>query len=384
VKSKKVPKLKKLKTKPSSKLKTYSRDVKSPQVQALLKSVKTLLDWYRNQQRTLPWRKDNPSPYHVWISEIMLQQSTMQSVLPYFDRWIKKFPNIEDLAKASESEVLNLWQGLGYYQRARNLHRAAQEILLFMASNKRWPKSIEEWKSFPGVGEYTAAAIASIVYNEKVLPVDGNVIRVLSRYWDIKNPLNNSKDLESIKNNFEFFAKKLAQGHHRDLAQAFMELGALICRPGSDAKCILCPLNKECRAYSLKTQTKIPIPKKKPPAVNVLSLNLIYRGDDNSPILRKIPKGRRLAGQWELPQYEIITDKPKELMSRYQRVFESVGPLRHSITKHRYWAWGLNLGAWGPSKELPEGHRQLSDLGEHETLTTLSRKILFEVEKSEL
>ncbi len=314
----------------------------------------------------------------------MLQQSTMQSVLPYFDRWIKQFPNIEDLAKASEGEVLKLWQGLGYYQRARNLHRAAQEILSFIDSTKRWPKSIEEWRSFPGVGDYTAAAIASIVYNEKVLPVDGNVIRVLSRFWNIKNPLNNSKDLELIKNNFELFAKKLAQGHHRDLAQAFMELGALICRPGADPKCAMCPLNKGCCAYSLKTQTKIPIPKKKPPAVNILSLNLIYRGDDNSPILRKIPKGRRLAGQWELPQYEIITDKPKELIARYQRVFESFGPLRHSITNHRYWAWGLNLGAWGASKELPEGHLRLSDLGEHETLTTLSRKILFEVEKSEL
>jgi A/G-specific adenine glycosylase len=313
----------------------------------------------------------------------MLQQSTMQSVLPYFERWIKRFPQLEDLCAASEAEVLKLWQGLGYYQRARNLHAGAQMLAQFRRSHSRWPERAQEWREIKGVGAYTAAAIAAIAFSDKVLPVDGNVLRVLSRYWRIPDPLNSSLDRMELEKRFAELALLLPHGSHGAFAQAFMELGSLICRPTREPQCEICPLAPGCESRSLQDPQAFPRPKKRRETEQLYSLNLIYQNPQSSVLLRQIPKGRRLAGQWELPHWEVPKDEvAKGLVARINRKFELIGPLKHAITHHQYEAFGVRLGPWGAREKLPEGHAFASDLGPQEVLTTLTRKILFEVEKS--
>ena len=206
-----------------------------------VKIVKYLSEWFKKDSRDLPWRR-SPDPYSVWLSEIMLQQTQVATVLPYFDRFKKKFPKIEHLAKAPLDEVLKLWAGLGYYSRARNLHKGAQAIAVRLAEGKGFPENRAAWLEIPGVGEYTAGAVTSISLNQREPIVDGNVVRVLSRIYAIPK-------LDSKKSEIWEKAKALVlipSAEPRILNQALMELGAMVCKP-KNPRCEICPVEPYCR-----------------------------------------------------------------------------------------------------------------------------------------
>jgi len=311
---------------------------------------------------------------------VMSQQSTMPTVVRYFQKWMTLFPTVFDLAKAKEPNVLKAWEGLGYYSRARNVLASAKLLDAKLRASKTWPNSVEEWMSLPGVGDYTAKAITAICFEGKQLPVDGNVIRVVARLLAIDDPLNSSKDkaqlIEAVKQ-LEALASSLPMG---DLAQAFMELGSEICRPGALADCANCCLSRVCLARARDVQALIPQKKKQREKVQLESLALAYRKGDQI-LLRQIPKGRRLEGQWELPvlNLEKAGSSIKSLISDH---FELRAELTHFITHHQYRAFWLEAGLW--RGVLPAGHKWLNlEKWRHfdGSLSTLTRKLLILVEK---
>lgn len=216
---------------------------------------KKLSVWFRKNARVLPWR-ENPEPYFVWLSEVMLQQTQVTAVIPYFNRFTEEFPEVSDLAKASLDEVYSLWAGLGYYSRARNLHRGAQAIATRLESGSGFPSSREEWLAVPGVGEYTAGAVCSIAFNQREAIVDGNVVRVLSRLFSIGE--FDSKKTEIWEKARDIVA--VGGVKPREVNQALMELGALVCKP-KNPKCGECPVSAECSGK--KSPEKFPPPKPK-------------------------------------------------------------------------------------------------------------------------
>jgi len=246
-----------------------------------------LLTWYDKEQRSLPWRTMIKNPYHTWLSEIMLQQTTVGTVIPYFNRFINKWPRVEDLAAASLDEVLTEWQGLGYYSRARSLHRCASELSV------RFPSTIEELVKLPGIGPYTAAAIASIGFNQKAAAVDGNVIRVMSRYLSIAKP----KPVEEVTSKLQAFLPETRCG---DFTQALMELGALVCRP-KNPQCEICPLHGECKAYAYDEVEKYPLKIMKLKIPTRYATAYIVQRKDGAILLRKRPLKGLLGGMMEVP-----------------------------------------------------------------------------------
>ena len=256
--------------------------------------------WYRHHMRPLPWR-ENPTPYRVWISEIMLQQTRIEAVLPYFDRFMTAFPTIRDLAEASEDTVLKLWDGLGYYSRARNLQKTAREL---MKREGALPASYEELLKLPGIGEYTAGAVASIAFGIPVPAVDGNVMRVLARlltiHTDVMRP--------AAKKEFFHIAREMIPPDRPGaFNQALMELGETVCLPNTQPRCEECPLMNLCKAHSLGREQDFPVrsPKKAREIKDktVLVLLTIQEGE-RKVLLRKRPPHGLLAGLWELPNTE--------------------------------------------------------------------------------
>src|SRR5258706_9473958 len=217
---------------------------------------KQIIDWYLINQRSLPWRKSR-DPYKIWLSEIILQQTRVAQGLPYYNEFVKAFPTVFDLAKATEQKVLRLWQGLGYYSRARNLHRCANKIVKDF--NGEFPASFEELKKLPGVGPYTAAAIASIAFSESVAVGDGNVFRVLARVFGVETDIASDEG----KKYFFSLANELIDQDQPDLFnQAVMEFGALHCLP-KNPKCIECIFSKNCEAKKHNLQALLPVKSKK-------------------------------------------------------------------------------------------------------------------------
>ena len=216
----------------------------------------TILAWYDRHKRELPWRL-NTDAYSVWLSEIILQQTRVAQGLPYYNRFIKKYPEVEDLARAPESEVLRLWQGLGYYSRARNLHRCAKGVV--EQHRGQFPQTMEELRTLPGIGNYTAAAIASVAFGEAVPVVDGNVYRLLSRYFGISTDISSSKAFREF---FKLAASLIDEERPGDFNQAMMEFGAIQCTPKQPG-CDACPLQQNCLAYAEGLQTKLPVKNKK-------------------------------------------------------------------------------------------------------------------------
>jgi len=214
---------------------------------------KALLPWYDHHQRLLPWRAVTgyPSnPYHVWLSEIMLQQTTVATVKDYFIRFVARWPKIEDLAQSTLDEVFHAWQGLGYYSRARNLHVCAQRVVKDF--NGIFPKEEPTLLTLPGIGPYTAAAIAAIAYDQPTLPVDGNVVRVFSRFFSLETPL------PTLKDEVQALARDMVPSHRSgDFAQSLMDLGATICRP-RNPDCKACPLQGMCKGYQQGTTSQLP------------------------------------------------------------------------------------------------------------------------------
>lgn len=221
---------------------------------------KSLLKWYDAHRRVLPWRAlsgQTPDPYHVWLSEIMLQQTTVPAVIPYFGKFLTKWPTVHHLASADSQEVMENWAGLGYYARARNLHKCAKHV----SENLRgvFPDSQEDLKTLPGVGDYTSAAITAIAFNKPANVVDGNVERVMARVFAVTEPVPDSKP------HLKALAGEMAKGEKKrpgDYAQALMDLGATVCTPSSP-KCLLCPVSSYCNAYAQGIAADLPARKAK-------------------------------------------------------------------------------------------------------------------------
>ena len=211
-----------------------------------------ILEWYASNRRDLPWRND-PTPYQVWLSEVILQQTRVSQGLDYYLRFIERWPSVADLAAASDEEVLKMWQGLGYYSRARNLHHCAKQVM--EQHNGKFPADFEQLKQLKGVGDYTAAAIASIAFNLPCAVVDGNVYRVLSRLFDVDTPININEGQKLFATLADELLNREQPGLHN---QAVMEFGALHCTP-KNPNCLLCPLQAQCLAFSRQTIMQRPV-----------------------------------------------------------------------------------------------------------------------------
>lgn len=254
----------------------------------------TILDWYACNGRDLPWRRTQ-DPYAVWLSEIILQQTRIVQGMDYWKRFLKRFPTVQDLAAASEDEVMRLWEGLGYYSRARNLHAAAQQIVTLGA----FPTTLEGISSLKGVGDYTAAAIGSICFGLPAAVVDGNVYRVLARHFGVETPVGTT----AAKKEFTALAQRLLPpGEASAFNQGMMDFGALQCTP-QNPDCLTCPLQASCHAFRTGRQGLLPV-KKAAAQVQERHLSYVYVRFNGETAIRKRPAGDIWQGLWE----PLVTD----------------------------------------------------------------------------
>ena len=254
-----------------------------------------LCAWFRRHGRDLPWRQTR-DPYAIFVSEMMLQQTMVAAVVPYFERWMKRFASVHELAAADESEVLALWQGLGYYCRARNLHAAAKKISVGLAG--KFPRDYDGLRDLPGVGDYTAQAVRAFAFDESVPVLDANVIRVVARLFDIRTPVDTAKGLAKVRGKLEELLP--SKGGH-EFVSAIMELGALVCRAGRP-DCLLCPVKSFCAA---KHPEKLPVKAPKA-AIKERSEHAAWVSDGKSVLLQQ-STARRWVGLWRLPP---LDDEP--------------------------------------------------------------------------
>lgn len=253
-----------------------------------------LLAWYDANRRDLPWRRTD-DPYSIWLSETMLQQTQVATVIPYYRRFLDRYPTVDRLAAAPLDDVLRLWAGLGYYSRARNLHKAAAEITNRYSG--RFPQTVESLRTLPGVGRYTAGAVASIAFGARVPVVDGNVARVLSRLFEFRLDVRTPQGDTAIWEHAESLLPRQRVG---DFNQALMELGATICRPADAAQCLMCPLRTACAAAAAGTVASLPVRRKKTPVKNETHVVLVAdRGGKR--LFRRRPAEGLWGGLWELP-----------------------------------------------------------------------------------
>ena len=254
-----------------------------------------LEDWFAEVKRPMPWRR-HPTPYLCWLSEIMMQQTTYGTVLPYYRRFLKRFPTVAALAKADEGDVLKAWEGLGYYARARNLLAAARQIV--KSGRAIWPKTATEWAKIPGVGPYTAAALASVLSGERVPVVDGNVARVFARFWRLTDDFTKQPARAKLA---ERLLPEIARSRvPGDFNQAMMELGALVCTPANPT-CTKCPLAARCAARKDGSWADYPVkPAKKRLPVRTVSA-VIVTDAKGRVLLVQNREGGLLKGLWELP-----------------------------------------------------------------------------------
>jgi A/G-specific adenine glycosylase len=277
-----------------------------------------LLPWYARGHRDLPWRNTR-EPYPVWVSEIMLQQTRAQAVIPYYRRFLERFPTVTALAAAAEDDVLALWSGLGYYSRARNLRRAAQQI----AAAGGFPREYAAIRELPGIGDYTAAAVGSMAFDLPVAVVDGNVLRVVARVT------NDAGDISAGRTRARF--REIAQqwldpGEPGQFNQALMELGATVCLPRNPL-CLVCPLAACCRARQEGTVAQLPVKLRKAEPVRLSGTLLVVRQRSRILLRRRDATARRMAGFWDLPTPEDIPGA---------KIGARIGEIRHTITPHHY------------------------------------------------
>ncbi|GAB4447154.1 MAG: A/G-specific adenine glycosylase [Anaerolineales bacterium] len=290
-----------------------------------------LLAWYRKNKRTLPWR-GHPHPYAVWVSEIMLQQTRVETVIPYFERWMRLFPTVQALAEASERDVLNAWEGLGYYSRARNLHKAAKVIVRDFGGNL--PRSLSELVKLPGVGRYTAGAIASIAFGADEPALDGNLKRVYARLFAVSEPVDSPKGEKLL---WEIARRNLPPGRAGDFNQALMDLGSAVCLP-KNPRCLLCPLTELCKARENGTQELLPLKKpKKAVPHHVHAAGVIVRR--GRVLLARRPPQGLLGGMWEFPNGRVEADPAGELAQVLEAGYrlkvqrnEALGVVQHAYT----------------------------------------------------
>jgi A/G-specific adenine glycosylase len=308
-----------------------------------------LIDWYAQNGRTLPWR-GHPDPYAVWVSEIMLQQTRVEMVIPYFERWMGRFPTMQALASASQQEVLATWEGLGYYSRARNLHRAAQVVIADY--DGQLPRDARQLRRLPGIGRYTAAAIAALAFGQDEAALDGNIRRVLARVYDVTEPENSPTGERYL---WELATRNLPPGRAGDYNQALMDLGASVCTPRAPA-CTHCPLNADCLAFQRGVQEQRPV---KPPRRIVphhtVAAAVVQR--NGTVLIAQRPQTGLLGGLWEFPggKQQDGEDLPgclrrelREELGVDVEVGKHLGVFRHAYTHFRVtlhaFHCGLTLG----------------------------------------
>ncbi len=258
--------------------------------------AKALPAWYRRMKRSLPWR-DDPTPYHVWLSEIMLQQTRVEAVKAYYLRFLETLPDISALSACDEQKLLKLWEGLGYYSRVRNLQKAAR--IITEEYGGIMPSSYEEILSLPGIGEYTAGAIASIAFGQKKAAVDGNVLRVTARFLGDEEDIGSASLKTRRKTELEAIMPKAAGSFN----QALMDLGAMVCLPNGSPKCTECPLSSACQAYLSGRTGELPVKKKKSER-RILDRTVFVIRHRGKILLHRRPEHGLLAGLYELPGSE--------------------------------------------------------------------------------
>ena len=288
-----------------------------------MKIAQKLREWFERENRDLPWRRTR-DPYRIWLSEIMLQQTRVTAVIPYYERFLLKYPNYAALAAAPEAELLAAWAGLGYYSRARNLQKAAQK----MVEDGGFPTSFAAIRELPGVGEYTAGAVASIAFGLPEVGLDGNVVRVLSRVT------GGMGDLRGVA------VREMDRAAPGTYQQALMELGATLCVP-KNPRCLLCPISEHCRAYELGIVDRLPVKAAKAATIEEAKMILWIEREGRVLLWQRGADSKRLAGFWELPEPEMVPGVA---------IGAEVGSFRHAIVNHRY-EFRLVLatvgGGWG-------------------------------------
>ena len=297
------------------------------------KFQKQLLSWYDKTKRDLPWRRTK-DPYKILVSEIMLQQTQVDTVIPYYERWIKRFPDFQTLACAKEPDVLKFWQGLGYYRRAKMLHRNAKEI----CSNHKGllPRDIPALMTLPGIGRYTAGAIASIAFHQKAPLLDGNVIRILTRINAISKNVAEKSTLDLL---WKTAAIILPESRTGDFNQALMELGATVCFP-RNPNCARCPVSKLCSAHQLGKEESFPV---KSPAAKMTKLKeyaFVLRNRKNRLLVKKQKAGERWQDLWTLPHFSKLETGLKSLELKENSLknlrTDKHGFTRYQITLHTF------------------------------------------------
>ncbi len=315
-----------------------------------MRNARKLLRWYERAGRDLPWRRTR-DPYAIWISEVMLQQTRVETVLPYYERFMERFPSVEVLAAAELEEVLGQWSGLGYYRRARWLHQAARRIA---QEGGEFPRSLEGLRALPGVGTYTAAAVASIAFGVAEPVLDGNVVRVLARRLALSQDPRRAPTRRRLLTAARALLDPARPG---DSNQALMELGSTICRPRAP-DCVSCPLSEGCRGRERGDPERYPPPKPRRRTQRIQRLALMARRGNRLLLVQRPEQSALLAGLWELPWVEIDGGRPeKALAARYGGSWSlgsPLGRLRHGIT-HRVLEVELLEGTLRDGSAVAEG-----------------------------
>ena len=320
--------------------------------------VSQLLFWYHINKRSLPWRVDFSNPYCVWISEIMLQQTQVNTVIPYYLRFIKAFPTVKNLAHAPLEKMLCLWQGLGYYMRARNLHKSAELI-----DQNGFPQNEIGWRELPGIGPYTAAVICAIAYDQQCIAVDGNIERILSRYGGIK-------DREWKKEIKKLAELLLSHDHIGDYTQALMDLGALICRP-KQPLCEKCPLNNACMAFIHKDILSFS-PLKPKRALNKKYGNVFWiTRADGKVLVHYNTQDSLLKNLYHFPisSFE-STFVPMTFLDEWKHIGEISHIFTHFSLQLKIW-----IGKWEPYCSLEEGYWIAPEKLQQYAFSRLMRKV---------
>jgi A/G-specific adenine glycosylase len=346
----------------------------SDHTETLQRMRRRLLAWYDANRRDLPWRAApgrEADPYHVWLSEIMLQQTTAAAVAPYFTRFIRRWPGVEDLAAAELDDVLRAWAGLGYYARARNLHACARVVS--EVHRGEFPQAEEALKRLPGIGDYTAAAIAAIAFARPASPVDGNITRVIARIFAIESQLPRARP--AIERSARMLTPAARPG---DFAQALMDLGATICKPRRP-QCEACPLRSDCAAHALGDPERFPVKAVKKPRPQLHGTAFWIADGSGAILLRRRPEGGLLGGMMEVPSTDWRAQKWSLKDSRNAAPVQTEWRPLPGTVSHSFTHFNLELAVIAGTTSdaaTPGGIWCKTDQLDQHPLPTLMRKVI--------